>query len=215
MPLRLPIYVLCVWAVMLYPLSASAQLTDSIRASFQHKPSPYFNYGSQYSFISNQFAGISYVKLGVDYGGITRFGVGYNWLNRKFPERVILHEGKPVEANLFVRYFSFFAEYTYFRTYRWEASIPAQIGLGVAGHAYSPNGHRQVLGSRFFVLYEPIMTIQYRFFRYFAAGGGVGYRIMLTNRSALDEKFTSPLLVLKTRFYFGDLWTDVKARIQK
>jgi len=192
--------------------AAYPQLKDSISSSLKHKPTLYFNYGTQYGFVSNEISKIFFIKAGLDYNKTTKFGIGFNWL-RPRPERVLqLAEGiKYGRLNMY--YFSLFTEYTFYKTYHWEASIPAQIGIGWANYSYEENGSYQRLTSRPLVLYEPVMTLQYRFLKYFAAGGGIGYRLVLFKNRLSDEQFTSPVFVIKTKLYFGDLWKDVKKKL--
>lgn len=195
-------------------LFSSGQLVDSISNSFKHKPGFYWNYGTNYSFISNQFAGIMNIKLGADFNSTTKIGAGFNWIQKG------LEKQTPVTGNtqsqLYMRYVSIFFEYTYFKTKHWEASIPAQIGLGNMNYIHTlPNGLTAKTENKWFVLYEPITTIQYRFFRYFAVGGGIGFRIVLPNKPAPEDHFTSVLFVVKSKFYFTDAWRDFKKWVSK
>jgi hypothetical protein len=52
------------------------------------------------------------------------------------------------------------------------------------------------------------MTIEHRFLKYFAAGGGVGFRLMLKNNTALDERFSAPIYLLRFRILFEELYRD-------
>lgn len=195
--------------------NTQAQLIDSIRASFKQKPSLYFNWGTHYSFISNEFANIKWLKAGIDYNGITKIGIGYNWLSPK-PQKIKNIEGLYYNSLLHFNYVSLFIEYSYWRTYRWEASIPAQIGFGFAYYTYNDSGGiKRKTQSSFFVLYEPITTITYRILRYFGVGGGIGYRLVLMDKKNMNETFASPLLVIKTKLFFGDLWSDTKKYFRK
>lgn len=188
----------------------NAQLMDSIARSFEEKPSLYFNYGSQYSFISNKLATISNVKIGVDYSGTFKLGLGFNWLSKKYKERNRFLEADMRLSQLHMYYFSAFAEYTFFKTYHWEATIPAQIGCGWANYSYSNSSNANVhSANKLFVLYEPMMTIQYRFLKYFGIGCGIGYRLVVINRTVIEEQMTSPLFVLKSKLFVGDLWRDI------
>lgn len=201
---------------LLFSSGVKSQLFDQIKSSLAEDPKIYFNWGSQYSFISGDFATIRNIKIGLDYGNITRFGIGYNWLSGAFPTRKGLYGGEIKDTRLNMQYLTLFAEYTFYRTDRWEASIPAQAGFGLAWNSYFI-GHKEKvhLQPRFFILYEPVMTIQYRFLRYFGAGGGIGYRLIIINSSSLRETFTSPLLVLKTKLYLGEMWKDYTGRTRK
>lgn len=190
--------------------TGNAQMFDTIARSFREKPSLYFNWGSQYSFISNQFASVTNIKAGVDFGGSFKLGLAYNWLTKKFPVRSMRLEGKSRDARLHFNYAALFAEYSFFRNERWEATIPVQIGAGFSHYSYMNDlAERTHLKKKFFVLYEPMMTIQYRFLRYFGVGCGVGFRLMLINTTVIPEQFISPLLLVKTKLFVGDLWRDI------
>ena len=77
------------------------------------------------------------------------------------------------------------------------------------------NGTFQKTESKWFILYEPITTIQYRFLRYFAVGGGIGFRIVLPNKPTPEDHFTSVLFVVKSKFYFTDAFRDFKKWVSK
>lgn len=194
--------------LLFYSMNSSAQLRDTILKAFKEKPTLYGNYGSNYAFISNQFNGILNVKLGLDFSSSVKFGVAYNW-NKK---GMIKQNPIPSfdESKLYMRYISIFFEYTYFKTYHWEASIPAQIGIGNIFYNNTDSGNSVKTEKKWFVLYEPITTIQYRFLKYFAAGGGIGYRLVIPTRVGGYDQFSSVLFVVKSKIYFGEAWRDFK-----
>ncbi len=187
------------------PIRADAQMFDTISKAFDQKPGLYFNWGSQYCFISNRLATMSNIRVGIDYGGSFKLGIGFNWLNKKFPEQDRFIQGMERSSQLKYYYFSVYGEYSFFRNYHWEATIPAQIGAGWARYEFV--GGRST--NKAFVVYEPMMTIQYRFWRYFGVGCGIGYRIGIINRTAIPEQFFSPTLILKSKLFVGDLWRDI------
>lgn len=203
---------LFLFALLLFSTQLKAQLMDSISKSFTYKPSIYFNYGSQYSFIENRFASVQNLRIGIDYSGIFKWGIGYNWLSKNFPERTEVHQIMPGTARFNFNYVSVFAEYTFFKNPRWEATIPAQIGGGLANYSGVKYGDRIKTPTQFFVLYEPLMTIQYRFLKYFGVGCGVGFRLIAINRTVIHEQLFSPLLIVKSKLFFGDMWRDWKNR---
>lgn len=193
---------------LILSLHSSAQLRDSILKAFKEKPTFYGNYGSNYSFISNQFNGVMNVKLGLDFSSTVKFGIAYNWNKKGMIKQNPLSNFD--ESKLYMRYISIFFEYTYFKTYHWEASIPAQIGVGNIFYQNTKNGNSVKSEKSWFVLYEPITTIQYRFLKYFAAGGGIGYRIVLPTKVGGYDQFSSVLFVIKSKVYFGEAWRDFK-----
>jgi hypothetical protein len=185
---------------------AKAQMFDTISRAFEQKPGLYFNWGSQYCFVTNRLATLSNVRLGVDFGGNFKLGLGFNWLTKKYPERSRYLGGIVQESQLKYYYFSLFGEYTFFRSYQWEATIPAQIGGGWAFYTF---GEGKRTPNKPFVVYEPMMTIQYRFLKYFGVGCGIGFRIGIINRTAIPEQLFSPTLLIKTKLFVSDLWRDI------
>lgn len=190
-------------------VKGNAQLRDSLSAALRLKPSFYGSYGSQYSFVSNRFATVSNLRAGVDFGGVVKFGIGYNWLTRDYPEFDRTFAGKTQYTRFHMNYFSLFGEYAFFRTYHWEATIPAQVGFGLAHYSFDVNGTRLHQPKKFFAVYEPLMTIQYRFLRYLGVGCGIGYRLIIINRSVITEQLFSPVMVIKSKVFLGDLWRDI------
>jgi hypothetical protein len=207
-------YPYLVFLFFIFSLSANAQLVDSIAHSFKHKPGFYWNYGSNYSFVSNQFAGVMNIKLGADFNSITKIGAGYNWIKKGMDKQ----DAVPgyMHSQLYMRYISVFFEYTYFKTYHWEATIPAQIGVGNMYYIHTnANGTTERSINKWYVLYEPLTTIQYRFLRYFAAGAGIGFRLVIPNKPTPHDHLSSVLFIVKSKFYFTDAYRDFKKWINK
>lgn len=197
-----------------FPIVLHAQFADSIAASFRHKPGLYWNYGTNYSFITNQFAGVMNIKLGADFNSTIKIGAGYNWIKKGMLKQNAV-DGFDT-SRLFMRYVSVFFEYTYFKNDHWEASIPAQIGIGNMYYNHNNiDGTSEKSQAKWFVLYEPLTTIQYRFLRYFAAGAGIGFRIVIPNKPTPYDHFTSVLFVIKSKFYFTDAYRDIKKWISR
>ena len=136
------------------------------------------------------------------------FGIGYNQLWSPL-ESEIIEEGIPVKVKLGFAHFSPYVEYVFFRDKQWELSIPVQIGFG--NSHYLRKRDNKKINRQFVISYEPAITFQYRFLKYFGAGLGIGYRLMLKPNRALEETFTSPVYIFKTKIYFERLIKDLKA----
>ena len=57
-----------------------AQLFDSIRTSLDYKPKFLVKFDTRNSFISNQYAKIHGIKVGLSFNKTTNIGVGYHWM---------------------------------------------------------------------------------------------------------------------------------------
>ncbi len=201
---------------ILIATNASAQLIDSIAESFQYPPKLLIKLDTRNSFITSSFARIRGIKVGVDYNKTTKVGLGFSWLATDFYSNIeVKEEGVATvyRARLSYEYFAPYFEYAFYKHNNWEVSIPVQLGIGRSGYRYrDANEKKQIAGRKAMVLYEPAMTAQYRFLKYFGVGAGIGYRLMLVGNDNIDENFNSPIYILKAKVFFGDIYNDVFKR---
>ncbi len=188
-----------------------AQLLDSIALFTQEPAKPTFSLDSRGSFISNQNVRMLGVKVGLEHAGRVRYGIGYSFLRTPVESEAQVEEGgytRTVTTRLRLGYVTPFFGYTFYRRGAWEVSIPVQVGIGGGSVVYDDlEGNRTKLKRAFVFLYEPAMVVQYRFLKYFAVGGGLGYRLVFTNAS-LDEHLNAPVYIIGIRVFFGDAYKD-------
>lgn len=194
------------------PLGVRAQLLDSIGLFLQEPPRLTVALDSRGSFISNQNVRLLGVKVGLEHGRRVRYGVGYSFLGTRLErEEQVVENGteRTVMARVRLGYITPFFSYSFYQRGPWEVNIPVQVGIGGGSLVYDDlEGRTQKLKKAFVFLYEPAMTVQYRFLRYFAVGGGLGYRLAFTNAS-LDESLNAPVYIIGAKVFFGDLYRDV------
>lgn len=200
------------YLVMFLLLNFNSNSQDIIdyKNSFKSKRSFYFTWDSKATIISNEYAQIKSLKLGFDFGGKTKFGIGYSWhkgnIIRKFDFLSPSFDGK-----LKFRYASIFTEYVYFLDKHWEATIPAQLGLGIMQYDYVDTKDKILNSGGVFMLYEASSTLTYRVLRYFGLGLGIGFRlVLLTGNNTFKENLQSPTLSLRTKIYFDRVVEDFK-----
>ena len=180
-----------------------AQLFDSIQTSFDYKPKFLLKFDTRNSFVSNQYAKTQGVKVGLSYNRTTSVGLGYHWMK----ERLIRSNSSELDSNyLRFGYGVAFFEYNFFKSKKWNAEIPIQLGIGEAS-LYNYMNHQNI-ASTWMIIYEPAMTIEYRFLRYFGIGGGVGFRLALKLNQEIKESFTAPEYILRFKIYFGDIYKE-------
>ena len=63
-------------------------------------------------------------------------------------------------------------------------------------------------GISWIIIYEPAMTIEYKFLKYFGIGGGVGFRLAIKSNQQIKESFTAPEYILRFKIYSGDIYKD-------
>lgn len=183
----------------------SAQLLDSISLSLKEKPRVLFKLDGRGSFISTRSARIWGFKVGVEHNSRVQYGIGYSWLRNEISQDVDLN-GELVPSKVRFGYITPFFEYAFYQRNKWEVSIPLQIGLGQAWYEHKNDaGEKHQVNKTWVFMYEPAMTVQYRVFRFFAAGMGVGYRLAIKTNRAMEENFTAPIYLIKLKLYLPEV----------
>lgn len=182
--------------------SFEQELKDAIAT----KPRFEIRLDSRHSFINQSGVKVFGVKAGVQFDNKLSFGLGYNRLWSPL-DRSLEMGGALTNVQLGFFHVSPYVEYVFFRDKQWELSIPVQFGFGQSFYKRKEDGKK--LNERFVISYEPAITFQYRFLRYFGAGLGIGYRLMLKPNRALEETFTSPVYIFKTKVYFQEILKDL------
>lgn len=189
---------------------ANAQLLDSLGLFAQQSPRFIAKLDSRGSFINNGSVRLMGVKVGLEHAGRFQYGVGYTFLTTRVERPWTMGGGEVLPVRLRLGYVGPYAEYAFFQRGHWEVRIPVQLGFGGGSLVLDgPDGHRQQVRRAFIFLYEPAMTVQYRFLRYFGISAGWGYRLVFTNAD-LEERLTAPIYILGLKVFFGDLWKDLR-----
>ena len=196
-------FFISILSFFIFSSQGNAQLFDSIRTSLDYKPKFLVKFDTRNSFISNQYAKIHGIKVGLSFNKTTNIGLGYHWM----PKRSI--EPDPQNLNKIDLKFGYaiaFFEYNFYKSKRWSAEIPVQIGLGKA--QYTDVDFGVTKASSWIIIYEPAMTIEYKFLRYFGLGGGVGFRLAIKTDQQINESFSAPEYILRVKIYFGDIYKE-------
>ncbi len=154
------------------------------------------------------------IKAGLSFNNQLTIGIGYNWLSDRFYQNAMVN-GELRELRLRFRYIAPFIEYSFYRKGNWEATIPLQIGFGRSFLQSDKTKNKYTTHRGSFVVYEPVMTVEYKFFNLIGVGGGLGYRIMLKNNRQIDQHFGSPVFVLKIRLIFGEAFRRGRAAFNR
>lgn len=201
---------------ILFTCESYAQLKDSIAQHFLAKPKFSARLDTRNSFIATKNARIFGVKIGWEYNDAVKLGIGYNRLDSKIskPKFVINTETQgfdTLESVLKFEYLSPFFEYVFFKTKRWEHSIPVQIGIGNSRYEYyDKKGVLHYENYRPVILYEPAMTTQYKIFPWIGLGAGVGYRLLILGNRQINENLNSPVYLLRVKVFLGELYRSIK-----
>ncbi len=211
MPFFKGIFFTCVF---MSALQVHGQFFEGIRASFNEQPVVDVKIDTRNSFIATRLARISGIKVGLDFGGKVRLGLGYNQLmSRIRDKRIVAENGRREEVNYRYRfwYLSPYMEYTFLEKSPWEASILVLLGAGRSSFTYDDlNGLEVRTPGDFVFLYEPYMTGQYRVLKYLGLGAGVGYRLAYSKDRFSRNQLNSPIYVFKLKVYVAELYDNFK-----
>ena len=197
--------------------STIAQPTlDTIKFSLKQKPHLFGKFDSRNSFIDNSRAKIFGLKTGLNFGNRLYFGIGYNQLNppsQDFDKIIYIENSsgqlERTAAVLRLAYISVHAEYVFYQTKHWELSMPLQFGVGQSYYKYNQYGRRKVIEKDYNFIYEPAISVEYKFVKWAGVGVDVGYRFMFTSYKKLNQKFTSPTYAFKFLLYYNEIVKSV------
>jgi hypothetical protein len=192
-------------------LKANAQFLDSLNMVFNSKSIIDARLESRYSFITNELISVTGVRLGVAYKRKLRIGGGLSWLKTdraySFYDRSV--SGELIETRKYLKfaYLCYYIDFVYYRTKRWQLSVPIQAGTGLAwfqkekAYAFG-NGEKK----RFILLYEPGITVQFKLLRYIGVGGDAAFRFLLNREKKIGEQLNSPTFSIKLLFWPDQLF---------
>jgi hypothetical protein len=200
--------IFCFCALIQPLINAQAQtiqLKETLGQLLQKRPAPSFKWDTQNSFITGQSVKVQSLKGGVSFGEHLTLGIGYHWLQSEITQAV---KGYAEPLPLKMRYGSLFGEFVFYDKGNWIGVLPIQVGYGKSFLlAQDPQGNAIKLYHASVLLYEPSISIEYKFSPWIGVGAGYGYRIMLKNNPDLNQNFYAPLYVFRVRILFEELYS--------
>lgn len=181
------------------------QLKETLGQLLKKKPAPSFKWDTQNSFITGRSVKVQSLKGGVSFGEHLTLGLGYHWLQSDIKQNV---SGYSESLLLKMRYGSLFGEFVFYDKGNWLGVLPVQLGYGKSFlSAKDEQGNAIKLYHATVILYEPTISIEYKFSPWIGVGAGYGYRIMLKNNPDLTQNFYAPLYVFRVRILFEELYS--------
>lgn len=169
----------------------------------------------RFSPLNGKLVGIYGMKVGLEWWGRLRAGLGGYFLSGGVPTRFAAPTGLPVDtkSELRFRYVTAYGEYVLVGTPRWEVSTPTQIGFGTVFSSYrQPNGNRQQSPIDHIWMVEPSVVGHMRVFRWIGVGAGAGYRQMLFLNEKEERELSGFIFVGRVKLFLGDLYKLVRGR---
>jgi hypothetical protein len=98
-----------------------------------------------------------------------------------------------------------YTQYYFYKTRYWEFSILPQVGIGNTYYRINQLGVNTETPRTRVVLYEPMMTGEYKILKWLGVGADLGFRFALKNRSIVKERFTAPMYSFHVDIYWSTL----------
>ena len=212
--------IFCVFALCLLQLRTIAQpALDTIQWCLKQKPHVFGKLDTRNSFIYNSRIKIFGLKTGLSFGRRLFIGIGYNQIypsakaTKNFDKQIYftndLNTKDSITAKLQLFYFSAQVEYIYYRNNHWRLSMPFQIGIGQTAYKYEILNKWQYKERYTCLIYEPAVSVEYRFIKWIGVGADVGFRFMLTENKELNQKFNSPTYAFKLLIYYNEIFKSL------
>lgn len=193
-----------VMLLFVFPLRGMSQFFDSIETSLTYRPTLDLKFESRNSFFANEWALISGFRLGLDYHKTFKIGVGYSWLRKEIKRQISvpseLYGERTTTAEYFFHYGTGYAEYSFYNEAPFNLSIFASVGAGLAWNRYLDDyGNGQLTKKSLVLVYEPYMTGTVDVLKYFAVGGGMGFRLAMSGDKFSRNRLNTLIYVLKVK----------------
>lgn len=212
--------ILFVFTLCLLQLKTIAQPTlDTLQWCLKQKPHVFGKLDTRNSFIYNRRIKIFGLKTGLSFGKRLFIGLGYNQIypnakaTKNFDKQIYytneLNTTDSVTAKLQLFYLSAQVEYIYYRNKHWQLSMPLQIGVGQTYYKYELFGNKQYSERYTCLIYEPAISVEYRFVKWIGVGAEVGFRFMLTRNKEFNQHFNSPTYAFNLLIYYNEIFKSL------
>ncbi len=211
--MKLVRHILFPFVLFLFFFKGHSQLLDSFKVILKSKSSLDLGIESRYSFIDNKLASMFGVRVGVSYKRKLKLGGGVSWLNSDIINSYnpSLETGTLVYTPKYLKlaYIALYADVVFYKTQRWQLSIPLQLGFGASWfqntYKYDITRNKKY----FLMLYEPGISTKFKIFKFFGLGVDIGYRFAMKNNSNVSDRFSSPTYAFNVLFWPDQLFFEV------
>ncbi len=187
-----------------------AQFIDSIPDILKSRPSVNVRLETRNSFIANNRAKISGIRLGLNFKNKLRMGLGYSWLSSDVTEKKAIIDvygnTQIVDNYLEFGYAAYYVDFVFHKTKRWQLSVPLQLGTGLSWFEYRNGVHLIKSKKYLLLLYEPGVSVQFKIFPWLGLGTDIAYRFTLKNSRYVGEKLNSPTYGFNLMIWFDQLY---------
>lgn len=194
--------------------AAATQPDDSLSVRQPHRR-PVFQLDIRNSIVNRRFVVVPGLKLGIEWQGRLRTGIGVYLLSNGIPSRQPIPPGLPAttKAELRLRYVAGYGEYVVLGNPRWEIATQLQLGVGKTYAYYIlPDESRIRSPKRVIWLVEPSLAAQMRVYRWLALGSGLGWRQPVFVNNLTQRELNGPVFYGRVKLSLGDLYKVFRGR---
>jgi hypothetical protein len=203
-----PLFVILL--IVCLPAPGRSQYLDSLGATLRGDYSVDVRLESRNSFIDYQLVSITGVRAGLSFRRKLRLGVGLSWIETPVISAAASAQVKNDTAGreqlVKLAYICYYADVVFHKTKRWQLSVPLQLGTGLIWledpllRPELRSGPKKML-----LLYEPGISVQYKFYKWLGTGADIAYRFTLPN-SAIAGQLSSPTYSFRLLIWFDQLY---------
>jgi hypothetical protein len=188
---------------------------DIKRDSLYQRKKPWFDlvagFDDRNLFLAKPNTKMDGVKLGVELYQRYRFGFTYFFLGKERPLDALFREKDTVQQQLKLNYWGPFFEYVLYEDFRWEVSIPLNLGYG-KGRVDTKKVSTSIKGRRMtsdLVFTSGGLNAHYKVFHWLGFGVGIGYNHVFTKEPAIRKVLNSPYYAIRVKLFLGGLYRCV------
>lgn len=188
-----------------------SQFIDTLRLAVKGKYSIDARLESRNSFIDNKLNTVSGARLGLSFRQKLRFGLGAQWLSSE-TKKLDFNRNQNFKIDTNVNYLKWaymcaYIDFVFYKTKRWQLSVPIQIGMGQCWWQNESRYNLRTKNPKYFVfVYEPGITAQFKIFRWLGLGSDVAYRFCIKNNNLIPARFSGPTYSFKLLFWADQLF---------
>ncbi len=178
-----------------------------------------FSLDSRNSYIKGQKAAINGIKFGIKENRFAT-GIGAYGLSKPIKREGTFESlsSKTIEGKveLYFDYYTFWIDYAWIETKRWELTSAYHLGIGKIEILYYPydlsiiRPHRKAIG-----VTELFISVVYKVHRYLGFGVGSGIRNLISLNKIVIKNFDSPLYQFRIKLYTSEIFKDIKGLVNK
>lgn len=196
--------------LLVLSFTAKAQWLDTIKALMHAKPNIDARLETRISFYKNDPKKVTGVRLGLSFRRKLKIGMGYSWLDTDISEKKLISDGfgttRLVDEYLKFGYICYYTDFVFHKTKHWQLSVPIQLGTGLYWTQYDDGQSLIKSRKKLLLIYEPGISVQYKFTQWSGLGMDICGRIALKNTSLISNHLNSPVMAFKYFIWFDQLY---------